>query len=101
MTPSQSEVRSRIELDLHSYQERVLPEHLPTISDRGWNRTIGLLRVMQASYALDHAIICLVVETGVEPAKSLGSRPNRFSSLRTRPTEKMAGPGIAPGGPSL
>lgn len=26
-----------------------------------------------------------VVETGVEPAKSLGSRPSRFSGLRTRP----------------
>ena len=49
MTPFHAEVRSRIELDLRSYQERVLPEHLQTISDRGWNRTIGLLRVMQAS----------------------------------------------------
>ena len=47
--PISKEVRSRIELDLRSYQERVLPEHLQTISDRGWNRTIGLLRVMQAS----------------------------------------------------
>ena len=26
-----------------------------------------------------------VVETGVEPAKSLGSRPSRFSGLRTQP----------------
>ncbi len=30
MTPFHAEVRSRIELDLRSYQERVLPEHLQT-----------------------------------------------------------------------
>lgn len=42
-----------------------------------------------------------VVETGVEPAESLGSRPSRFSGLRTQPTEYMAGPGVAPGRPSL
>ena len=42
-----------------------------------------------------------VVETGVEPAKSLGSRPSRFSGLRTQPISKMAGPGVAPGRPSL
>ena len=51
MTPFNSEVRSRIELDLRSYQERVLPEHLQTIttSDRGRNRTFDFLRVMQVS----------------------------------------------------
>ena len=32
MTPFHTEVRSRIELDLRSYQERVLPEHLQTIN---------------------------------------------------------------------
>ena len=42
-----------------------------------------------------------VVETGVEPAESLGSRPSRFSGLRTQPIWKMAGPGFAPGSPSL
>jgi hypothetical protein len=31
MTPFHSKVRSRIELDLRSYQERVLPEHLQTV----------------------------------------------------------------------
>ena len=31
MTPFHTEVRSRIELDLRSYQELVLPEHLQTI----------------------------------------------------------------------
>ncbi len=41
-----------------------------------------------------------VVETGVEPAESPGPRPDRFTCLRTRPT-KVAGPGIAPGSPSL
>jgi hypothetical protein len=30
MTPFRVEVRSRIELDLRSYQERVLTEHLQT-----------------------------------------------------------------------
>jgi hypothetical protein len=51
MTPFHTKVRSRIELDLRSYQERVLPEHLQTItfSDRGRNRTFGFLRVMQVS----------------------------------------------------
>ena len=51
MTPFHKEVRSRIELDLRSYQERVLPEHLQTItiSDRGRNRTFDFLRVMQVS----------------------------------------------------
>lgn len=46
-----AKVRSRIELDLRSYQERVLPEHLQTItiSDRGRNRTFDFLRVMQVS----------------------------------------------------
>ena len=42
-----------------------------------------------------------VVETGVEPAESLGSRPSRFSDLRTQPIWKMAGPGVALGRPSL
>ena len=43
MTPFHTKVRSRIELDLRSYQERVLPEHLQTIttSDRGRDRTSG------------------------------------------------------------
>jgi hypothetical protein len=51
MTPFDKEVRSRVELDLRSYQERVLPEHLQTIStsDRRRNRTFDFLRVMQAS----------------------------------------------------
>jgi hypothetical protein len=51
MTPFHTKVRSRIELDLRSYQERVLPEHLQTIttSDRGRNRTFDFLRVMQVS----------------------------------------------------
>ena len=51
MAPFHAEVRSRVELDLRSYQKRVLPEHLQTIttSDRGRNRTFGFLRVMQVS----------------------------------------------------
>ncbi len=51
MTPFHTEVRSTIELDLRSYQERVLPEHLQTFatSDRGRNRTFDFLRVMQVS----------------------------------------------------
>ena len=53
-------------------------------SDPGWNRTITLLGVIQASSPLDHGIMS-VTEAGVEPAKSRGSRPRRFASLRTRP----------------
>ena len=58
MSPSQTEVRSRIQLDLRSYQERVLSKHLQTIlkSDRGRNRTFDFLRVVQVSKPLDHAI---------------------------------------------
>ena len=36
-----------------------------------------------------------VTEAGIEPAKSPGSRPDRFACLRTRP--QVAGPGVAPG----
>ena len=53
-------------------------------SDPGWNRTISLLGVIQASSPLDHGIMS-VTEAGVEPAKSRGSRPRRFACLRTRP----------------
>ena len=53
-------------------------------SDPGWNRTITLLGVIQASSPLDHGIMS-VTEAGVEPAKSRGSRPRRFACLRTRP----------------
>ena len=96
MTPLQKEVRSRIELDLRSYQERVLPEHLQTIiiSDRGRYRTAGTAAQRWSSCV---SCRCLsrwttrssnnVVETGVEPAKSLGSRPSRFSGLRTQPNK--------------
>ena len=52
-------------------------------SDPGWNRTITFLDVTQASSPLDHGITS-VTEAGVEPAKSRGSRPRRFASLRTR-----------------
>lgn len=40
-----------------------------------------------------------VTEVGVEPTKSPGSRPGRFSCLRTRPS--VASPGVAPGVRSL
>ncbi len=42
---------SGIEPGLRSYHRRVLPQHLQTfrLSDHGWNRTIGLLLVTQAS----------------------------------------------------
>ena len=53
-------------------------------SDPGWTRTSTLLHVTQASSPLDHGIN-QVIEVGVEPTKSPGSRPDRFASLRTRP----------------
>ena len=44
-TPFHTKVRSRIELDLRSYQERVLPEHLQTITCRiTWLSTKSLFR---------------------------------------------------------
>ena len=57
--PSFREVRPGIEPGLRPYHRRVQPEHLQTIfkSDRGWNRTIDLLVVTQASLPLDHAIV--------------------------------------------
>ena len=56
--PVSLEVRPGIEPGLRPYHRRVQPEHLQTKhqSDRGWNRTIDLLVVTQASLPLDHAI---------------------------------------------
>src|SRR5210317_1158281 len=50
-SPFHSEVRPGIEPGLRPYHRRVLPQHLQTVrfSDHGWNRTIGLLLVTQAS----------------------------------------------------
>ncbi len=53
-------------------------------SDPGWSRTSTFLHVTQAPSPLDHGTM-LVIEAGVEPAKSPGSRPGRFACLRTRP----------------
>ncbi len=53
-------------------------------SDPGWNRTITLLHVTQASSPLDHGIISKVTEVGVEPTKSPRPQRDRFASLRTR-----------------
>ena len=44
-----------------------------------------LLHVGQVSSPLDHGIVFSVTEVGVEPTESRGSRPRRFSCLRTRP----------------
>ena len=76
-----------------------------------------LLHVGQVSLPLDHEIALSVTEVGVEPTESRGSRPRRFSCLRTRPSTffvppeaaafkilpkaEMAGPGVAPDGRGL
>ena len=80
------EVRPGIEPGPRPYQGRVLPKHLQTnsTSDPGWNRTITLLDVGQASSPLDHGIIS-VTEEGVEPTESRASHARRFTCLRTRP----------------
>jgi hypothetical protein len=52
-------------------------------SDPGWTRTIVFLVVTQVSSPLDYGIIFAVTEVGVEPTKSPGSRPDRFTYLRT------------------
>ena len=57
-----------------------------TASDPGWNRTIDFLDVTQASLPLDHGIV-LVTGVRVELTNSRGSRPRRFTSLRTRPLQ--------------
>lgn len=49
-----------------------------------------------SSTTLIEAVIALT-EVGVEPTNSPGSRPGRFSSLRTRPITSIAGPGNDPG----
>ena len=103
MTPFHTEVRSRIELDLRSYQERALPEHLqtlPSVIAEGIEPSISCVSCRCLSRWTTRSLN-KVVETGVEPAESLGSRPSRFSGLRTQPIWKMAGPGVAPGSPSL
>ena len=84
--PSCREVRPGIEPGLLPYHGSVRPKHLQTNfkSDPGWNRTITLLHVTQASSPLDHGTI-RVTEAGVEPAKSPRSQRDRFACLRTRP----------------
>ena len=79
-------VRPGIEPGLPPYRGGVLPQHLQTnfISDPGWNRTIDFLDVTQASLPLDHGIV-RVTGVGFEPTNSRGSRPRRFTRLRTRP----------------
>ena len=74
----------------------------PLLSDRGWNRTIVLLHVTQASSPLDHAIAFVssrerrrTCKIGV---KKLSCMPLCLS--RTRLSE-VADPGVAPGGPGL
>ena len=62
------------------------------------------LHVGQVSSPLDHGIVLSVTEVGIEPTESRGSRPRRFSCLRTQPfasVRKMAGPGVAPEGQGL
>ena len=57
------------------------------------------LHVGQVSSTLDHGIVLTVTEVGIEPTESRGSRPRRFSCLRTRPFVQgleMAGSGVAP-----
>ena len=92
-------VRPGIEPGLPPYRGGVLPQHLQTnvISDPGWNRTIDFLDVDQASLPLDHGID-RVTGVRVELTNSRGSRPRRFTSLRTRP---VAGSGVAPDGLGL
>ena len=90
------EVRPGIEPGPPPYHGGVLPEHLQTVllllhSDPGWNRTITLLGVIQASSPLDHGIMLSVTEVGVEPTKSRGSRPRRFACLRTRSSSGGSG----------
>jgi len=43
------------------------------------------LHVGQVSSPLDHGIVLTMTEMGIEPTESRGSRPRRFSCLRTRP----------------
>src|SRR4051812_48996562 len=50
------EVRLGIEPSLPPYHSGVQPQHLQTMSDPGWNRTITFLVVAQASSPLDHGI---------------------------------------------
>ena len=53
--PYHREVRPGVEPDLSPYRGGVLPKHLQTIfnnSDPGWSRTIALLVVAQASFAV-------------------------------------------------
>ncbi len=93
-------------------------------SDPGWNRTIVLLHVTQASLPLDYGTMLSVTRVGVEPTKSSRSRRDRFACLRTQSSSsgsgcctrrsehmtlrwtlvhprQVAGPGIEPGTPAV
>jgi hypothetical protein len=59
-------------------------------SDPGWTRTIVFLAVDQASSPLDHGILFVVTEVGIEPTESPSSRPGRFTCLRT-PSRRVRG----------
>ena len=61
-----------------------LNTYRPHFSDPGWNRTITLLGVIQASSPLDHGIMLSVTEAGVEPAKSPGSGHRRAAVVAGR-----------------
>jgi hypothetical protein len=88
MCRARLKVRPGIEPGLPPYRGGVLPQHLQTnsSSDPGWNRTIDFLDVTQASLPLDHGIV-VVTGVRVELTNSRGSRPRRFTSLRTRPLQ--------------
>ena len=77
-----------------------LTNHLPSVIAEGIEPSISCVSCRCLSRWTTRSSN-KVVETGVEPAKSLGSRLSRFSGLRTQPIWKMAGPGVAPGSPSL
>ena len=85
---AQLKVRPGIEPCPPPYRGGALPQHLQTnfSSDPGWNRTINFLDVAQASSPLDHGIV-RVTGVRVELTNSRGSRPRRFTNLRTRPLQ--------------
>ncbi len=88
------EVCPGIEPGLPAYHAGVRPKHIQTdscrvipdgLEPRAHTRSVGRSYMSRRRLRLWTTGSIRVIEVGVEPTKSPGSRPDRFASLRTRP----------------
>ena len=81
-----SEVCPGIEPGLPAYHAGVLPKHLQTVFSvipDGLEPSLSCMSRRRLRLWTTGSV--QVIEVGVEPTNSSGSRPDRFASLRTRP----------------